>query len=119
MDNDKIQLNKYVYFDKTNGRFCLNSEGSELIYCKKNLVCSYSGANEWIHHFVCEMIDFCSGASIYNYALGTVAHEKEIPRIWGIHPDAIITWVKNSQEKVWSKKMWQLIENIIDKVEPV
>jgi hypothetical protein len=118
MKENQILVNKYVYFDTENGYFYLTSEASELIYRKKGLICSYSGANEWINHFVCEMIDFCSGSSIYNYALGTIHHEKEIPEIFKTNKEAVINFIKRSLETPWSVKMYQLIEKIIDEAEP-
>jgi len=118
MEDKIININKYMYFDTEYGRYCLTSEASQIIYRQKGLICSYSGANEWIHHFTCEMLDFCSGYSIYNYALGTYTHEKRIPEVFKENKEAIITFVNRTLEDSWSKKMYQLIENIIDEVEP-
>jgi hypothetical protein len=118
MEDNKIEVNKFVYFDKESGKFCLTSDASELIYRKKGLICSYSGANEWINHFVCEMIDFCSGASIYNYSLGTIAHEKEIPKYFSTNKDAIVKFIIRTTEESWGKKMYELIERIIEETEP-
>jgi len=119
MENDIIEINKYMYFDIKYGRFYLTREASEIIYRKKNLICSYSGANEWLHHFTCEMLDFCSGSSIYNYALGTYSHEKRIPEIFKENKDGIIEFINRSLEDSWSKKMYQMIEYIIDETEEV
>lgn len=119
MEENKIICNKYVYFDTERGYFYLTSEAQESIYRQKSLICSYSGSNEWINHFVCEMIDFCSGSSIYNYALGTVRHEKEIPEIFKTNKDAVISFIQKSTEKPWGQKMYKMIEMIIDEVEPM
>jgi len=119
MDENKISINKHIFFDTESGRFYLTSEASEIIYRVKGLICSYSGSDEWIHHFVCEMLDFCSGSSVYNYALGTIRHETEIPKIWGTNKQAVIDFVTKSLETPWGKKMYKLIENIIDEAEPV
>lgn len=118
-EENEIQVNKFVYFDTENGLFCLTPEASEIIYRQKNLICSYSGANEWINHFVCEMIDFCSGASIYNYSLGTVRHEKEIPEIFKANKEAVINFVNKTTQKPWGQKMYKMIEMIIDEAEEV
>jgi hypothetical protein len=118
MENNIIEINKHMYFDKENGRFYLISEASELIYREKGLICSYSGANEWIHHFTCEMLDLCSGASIYNYALGTIRHEEEITNIFKTNKDAVIDFVNKTTQEAWGKKMYELIEKIIDEVLP-
>lgn len=117
MEKDNIRVNKYVYFDVEYGRFYLTSEALNIIYRQKELICSYSGSNEWIHHFTCEMIDFCSGASIYNYALGTVKHETEIPKIFSSNKDAVVDFIRKTTEKPWGIKMYKMIENIIDEAE--
>ena len=117
MEENIIKINKYMYFDKQYGSFCLTSEASELIYRQKGLICSYSGANEWIQHFTCEMLDFYSGASIYNYALGTIKHETEIPKIFTVNKEAVINFVNKSIEEPWGKKAYKMIEMIIDEAE--
>lgn len=119
MSENIININKHMYFDTEQGRFYLTSEASEIIYRKKNLICSYSGANEWLHHFTCEMLDFCSGCSIYNYALGTYEHEKRIPEIFKTNKEAIINFINRSLKDPWSIKMYELIEKIIDEAEEV
>ena len=114
MEDNQIQVNKYVFFDIECGRFCLTLEASELIYRERELICSYSGANDWVHHFTCEMLDFCSGSSIYNYALGTYKHEEELLRLYKINnKEVVIDFVKRTIEEPWGKKMYQDIENII------
>ena len=113
MEDNKIQVNKYVYFDIEYGKFFLTSEASELIYRERELICSYSGANDWIHHFVCEMLDFCSGSSIYNYALNSYKHEEELLRLFKEHKEVVIDFIKRTIEEPWGKKMYQDIESII------
>jgi len=119
VEENTIKINKYMYFNTENGYYYLTSEASELVYRKKNLICSYSGSNEWIHHFTCEMLDFCSGLSIYNYALGTVQHEKRIKELWKENKDIVINFVKRTIEESWSKKMYQFIETIIEEAEVI
>ena len=64
-----IEINKYMYFDKNCGVFCLTSEASEIIYRQKEIICSYSGADEWINFFTLEMMNLYTGSSPYNHAL--------------------------------------------------
>lgn len=64
-----IEINKYMYFDKNCGVFCLTSEASEIIYRQKKIICSYSGADEWINFFTLEMMH-----------LKTCNVNKEIPK---------------------------------------
>ena len=100
-----IECGKYVYFDDSEeysaGRFCLTEEAQEIIYRQKEIICSYSGANEWCNHMFCQFIDVFSGASIYNYSLGTVNHEKEIPKIWKENKQSVIEWLLKAQSKEW------------------
>jgi hypothetical protein len=119
MSDNQIQVNKYVYFDTGSGYFYLTSDANEMIYRKKNLICSYSGANEWVHHFVCEMLDFCSGSSPYNYALGSYKHETKFPEAFKTNKDQVIAFVKRTVEEPWSKKMYKFIETIIEETDPV
>lgn len=120
MENqNQIMVNKYVYFDTEYGKFFLTSEASNIIYRQKNLICSYSGSNEWIHHFTCEMLDFCSGSSIYNYALGTIRHEEDMPKIFKENKEAVINFIERSIKEPWSMKMYKFIENLIDEAEVV
>lgn len=65
------------------------------------------------------MLDFCSGSSIYNYALGTIKYEEEIEKIFKTNKEAVINFINKSLEESWSIKMYKLIENIIDEVEKV
>jgi len=117
MEDQQININKHMYFDTEYGRFYLTSEASEIIYRQKELICSYSGANEWIHHFTCEMLDLCSGASIYNYALGTLRHEEELPKIFKSNKESVINFINKTTQEPWGKKMYKIIEMIIDEVE--
>lgn len=116
MGNDFIGINKYLYFDKNSGRFCLTSEASEIIYRQKNIICSYSGADEWINSFVLEMMNFYTGSSPYNYSLRTCDHHEAFPRFFRENKKELCEWVEKSLNKEWGIHMYQMIENIIDDV---
>ncbi len=116
MADNIISINKYLYFDKDCGRFCLTSEAAEIIYRQKEIICSYSGANEWINHFVLEMMNFYTGSSPFNYALGTINHHTAFPRIFEKDKDVLCEWVEKSLTKEWGIHMYKMIENIIDDV---
>jgi hypothetical protein len=116
--DNQIQVSKHVYFDTECGRYFLTSDALEIVYRKKGLICSYSGASEWIQHFMCEMLDFCSGCSVYNYALGTMKHEEQFPKVFNENKEAVIRFINESLEKPWSKKMYELVDKIIDESEP-
>ena len=112
-----ISVNKYVYFSEEFGSFFLTNEAQEIIYRQEGLICSYSGSNEWVQHFVCELLDFYSGCSIYNYALGTYRHEDELPKIFNENKEAVIRFINRSLEEPWGKMTYKMIENMIDEAE--
>lgn len=109
-----IEINKYLYFDKDTGRFSLTDEASEIIYRKKQIICSYSGADEWCNHFVCELLDLYSGLSVYNYALGTCKHEEEIPEVFNANKDGLFDWIERNMKREWGKKAFDMMVTIID-----
>lgn len=114
MEENNININEYMYFDKECGKFFLTSEALEIIYRKKNVICSYSGANEWIHHFTCEMLDLYSGSSKYNYSLGQTVHENELPEIFKQNKAGVIEWIERIQGEEWGIHMFATIKNIIN-----
>ena len=113
-DQFSIKLSKYVHFDDTTGRFILTSDAQEIIYREKEIICSYSGASEWVHNFMCELLDLFSGGSPYNYALGCVEHKTAIPKIWDENPDSVIKFINQSKDSDWGKAMYKTIDIIID-----
>ena len=111
-----IEINKYMYFDKDYGVFRLTSEASEIIYRQKEIICSYSGADEWINFFTLEMINLYTGSSPYNYVLGTCDHHEAFPRVFKENPEGLCEWVEKSLNKEWGKHMYKMIENIINDI---
>ena len=111
-----IEINKYMYFDKDFGVFRLTSEASEIIYRQQEIICSYSGADEWINFVTLEMINLYTGSSPYNYALGTCDHHEAFPRVFKENPEGLYEWVEKSLNKEWGKHMYKMIENIIDDI---
>lgn len=114
MTENIIGINKYLYFDKKRGKFCLTSEAQDIIYRQKWVICNYSGADEWCNHFVCELIDLYSGLSKYNYGVGTIVHEKEISNIWEQNKMSVCDWVKKTKDKAWGKRAFDMFVKIID-----
>ena len=111
---NEIMLSNYLYFDSENGRFYLTSEAQEIIYRKKGIICSYSGSNEWADHFACELIDLYSGSSKFNYSLGQIVHEIEIPIIWGKNKQSVIDWINKSKNENWGKACFKMFDMTID-----
>lgn len=114
MNENEIKLSKYVCFNTDNGYFYLTSEAQNIIYRQKNIICSYSGSNEWCNHFICEMIDLYSGSSQYNYSLGTTVHETRIPELLNSCRPQVINWVNNIKDEEWGLKMFKMFDSIID-----
>lgn len=71
---------EYANFE--NGFFKLNDKGTKIIHDTSELICSHWGANQWCHHFICELLDLYSGSSEFNSSLGTCKHQKELPQCW-------------------------------------
>lgn len=114
MNENEIKVSKYACFDKESGYFYLTSEAQNIIYREKNIICSYSGSNEWCHHFICELIDLYSGSSKYNYSLGSTVHETEIPKIFKANKEHIVNWIERIKDEEWGLKMFKMFDNIID-----
>ncbi len=111
-----IEINKYIYFDKSDGRFHLTSEASEIIYRQKHIICSYSGADEWINSFTLEMMNVYTGSSPYNYSLETCDHREAMPQLFKENKEKVCGWVEKSKETEWGKHMYRMIMNIIDDI---
>lgn len=113
-ENSNIEINKYIQFDVERGIFCLSDEASNMIYRQKELICSYSGADEWCNHFICELFDVYSGSSVYNHAVNSYRHEERIKGLFEKDRDKLIDWVKDSINNKWSNKVYNMIVTIID-----
>jgi hypothetical protein len=111
VEDNLIPIGKYVIYDKTSKTFGLTWQAQGIIYREKGMICSYSGSSEWCHHFFCQMIDLYSGASPYNYALGSCDHEKRIPEI---PKETILNWIEKSKNKTWWKKMVESFDFVFD-----
>ena len=112
---DVININKYVYFDTADCWFKMTNEGSELIYRTKQVICSYSGANEWCNHFFCEMLDLFSGHSVYNHSLGSFRHKEEIEYLCREgRSEEVVKWVDKHKGDEWFERAADTFVMIID-----
>lgn len=116
MEDDIIEINQYIYFDKNHGRFYLTGKRSEIIYTKKNLILGYTGASDWVNHFVLEMMNFYTGDSPYNREIGVIDYHEWFPKMFSVNKAGLIEWVESSTKKEWGIHMYKMIENIIDDV---
>ena len=108
-------INDYISFDKGYGEFVLTAKAQEIIYHEKQVICSYSGSNEWAHEFFCELLDLYSGNSQYNYAIGTVRHKTEIEEMYRSgHDTEVIDWLEKHKNDEWFVKAAVMFANIID-----
>lgn len=90
------------YANYENGMFRLTSEGSAIILNSK-LIISVSGADEWTHHYICELIDLYSGQSEYNHCFGSIHTQRDLGHYWYKHPTAVIRWFEKYQNTEWYK----------------
>ena len=114
---EDIYINDYLYFDAEYGYFNLSDKAKEILYRQKEVICSYSGCNEWGHNFFCELIDLYSGSSQYNYALGTVVHAYQIKEMYrNGHKDEVINWVNKHKNDMCFSMAAAMLANIINDV---
>jgi hypothetical protein len=104
-----------LYFNPETGRFYLEAEIQNLIYRQKNVICSYSGSNEWCNHFACELISLYSGGSIYNYALGTCNYETEIPALYQEGKgESVVRFIQKNLHEDWFIHAFETFKYVID-----
>lgn len=107
----KIDVNKYVYFK--DGKFYLTDSARDTIR-RKQVITSYSGAQEWCHHIMCELIDLYTGSSKYNYALSSVTHETRMPEIYQENPSGCTRWIENMANETWAIAANETFENMFE-----
>lgn len=110
------------YANYEEGSFRLTSEGSAILL-NSNLITSVSGADEWTHHHICELIDLYSGQSEFNHRFDAVHTEHDLRYYRRHHPDSVIRWFEKSRNTVWYKlaeesfdSLLRLIANNSDKL---
>ena len=111
--NDNIIINDYISFNPIYCRFELSSEAQELLYRKKQVICSYSGCIEWGHDFFCQLLDFYSGMSIYNHTIGCFKHKEEFEQGQSC-PKEVSIWIKKHKNDEWFVKAANMMESIIN-----
>lgn len=120
---DYIEINKYVYYSKEDCKFFLTNEAGNIIYREKNVISSYSGANEWCNHFICELMDVYNGVSLYNHAIGCFSYEKlfqdAVEGTDDIDSESAFDYIKNYAESKVGSKVFSLFEHVIDDLEIV
>lgn len=94
----------------------MTSEALEILYKQKSIICSYSGANEWLHDFTLELMNLYTGSSPYNHSLCDCNHHYNFPAAFEKNPESVCVWVRETLDKEWAKHMYKMIENIIDDV---
>lgn len=99
-DTSIIPINEYLYFDTICGKFCCTELTQSILYSQKQIICSYSGCQDWCHDFFCQLLDLYSGSSKYNYALGTVVHKLQLEESYKAgHSEEVINWVKRNKDE--------------------
>ncbi len=110
---EQIKINKYEYFDTETGKFYLNSEGLNIVYSEKGIICSYSGANEWINDFTLYLMTLVSGLSPYNHSINDCDYKKDLPKIFAVNPIGVIKFIKDFMKQENGKWAFKEIEKII------
>lgn len=111
-DKNKVRISEHLLFDISKGKFVLNPSTAEEIYREKHLIESYSGCDEWCNHTMCELLDVCSGVSIYNHTIGCFEHEKRLPE-WA-SPDKMLYWLNSKRPRDSFKKAVTMFEFIVN-----
>lgn len=112
-----ININDYIYFNCDDGKFTLTNEAKEILYRKKQIICSYSGCIEWGHEFFCELLDLYSGCSIYNYSLNSFKHKETIEELYRKgHSAEVSQWLEKIKDKTWFTKCADMLVTIIDDI---
>ena len=116
-DNNFVNLSDYIDFDKKRCSFFLTREASELIYNKKQAICSYSGASEWCHHFFCQLLDLYSGNGPYNYALNSYEHERMMKQLCEEgHAAEVANWILRHKGDLWFQCAVNTFAEVIDRL---
>ena len=114
MENEII-INDVLSFDKKFGSFVLSNTASNTIYREKGVICSYSGADEWCHHLVCELLDLYSGRIKYNYSLNTGDFAQDIYEMYKAgHAEEVCEYIERNKNRRWFSKAANMIRTIID-----
>jgi len=116
---NNIILSKYVIFSKKDGKFKLTKEGKNKILKDGGLIINAKCADEWLHHFVCEMFNLYSGKSPFNNLLNSVNHETMIPEFYIINEKNILSYITPSEDKKWLKKVYDIVDLVIDEAENI
>ena len=110
----EIHINDFISFDTEDGWFKLSDRAQTILYREKQMICSYSGSVEWGHMFFCELLNLYSGASPYNYALGTTDHAETIEKMYAEgHKQEVIDWIKRKKDDEWFCKAAAMLGNVI------
>ena len=113
MEN-RININKYLDFDKVTGKFALTIVGEKIICEHKRVIRNHDGANEWCNHFVCELLNVYTGLSVYDSGYPGIQFEIEIPKNFSKNKEDVFSFIKTSIKKEYGIKAYSMFEKIID-----
>ena len=117
IENETYEKSFGGYANFENGFFKLNDKGTKIIHDKSELICSYSGADQWCHHFICELLDLYSGSSEFNCSLGTYKHQKELPQCWNENAQYVIKWFDKHSDRLWYKLAEKSFNNVMETIQ--
>lgn len=113
MDENVIELNDYLYFDKSAKKFIATDKTAHILYREKDIICSYSGVDEWTHFFMCELINLYSGCSVYNHSLFDIDYAESLE----IFPtEDVERWIERVKKEEWFIKAIDMFSKIIEDI---
>lgn len=113
MEENTINLNDYLYFDKSAKKFIATDKTAHILYSEKNIICSYSGVDEWTDFIMCELINLYSGHSIYNHSLSDIDFANSFERC---STEAIVKWIERAKKEEWFIKAIDMFSKIIEDI---
>ncbi len=112
MEENTINLNDYLYFDKSAKKFVATDKTTNILW-EKDIICSYSGIDEWTHFFMCELLNLYSGRSVYNHSLSDIDYAESFE----IYPtEAVEGWIERVKKEEWFIKAIDMFSKIIEDI---
>lgn len=113
---DKLIINSFLGFDCKTCRFFLSENARDMLYSKQAIY-SNSGADEWCHHFFCELLDLYSGCSVYNYSINSYKHEDAISYYCkNGHYEEVVSWIDDHRGKIWFRDAAKAFGDVISRL---
>lgn len=113
MEENTINLNDYLYFDKSAKKFIATDKTAHILYREKDIICSYSGVDEWTHFFMCELVNLYSGHSVYNHSMSDIDYAESLERC---PTENVERWIERVKKEEWFIKAIDMFSKIIEDI---